>query len=210
MEDITNIISAIAAVMVAFIAWKGLNTWKEQLRGNAEYENGRKLLSAVYKIRNTVDQVRNPFASAGEIGSALKAAGYDVKFRDDDYHWKSQQALYLLRWNKVLEAITELDLAALEAEVFWGKDITEKLDILRRLLHKLIITINAYIKELEHPRRRDITEEEIMETNGILYALEKSANEGYSADFSEAIKQIEDFIRERLRLGSNKVFKKFP
>jgi hypothetical protein len=208
MEELTNIISALAAVAVVLIAYKGLSTWKEQLKGNVEFEIGRKLLRSLYRVRDAVGYVRNPFASASEIGAALKEAGFEVSFRDEDYHWKSQQALYMMRWKMALDAFTELDLASFEAEVLWGKDITEKLERLRRLLHKLNITIVTYIRDLQTPRRHDPSEEEIMESDDILYAKGGATEEGYSrskytAEFSDAINQIEDFIRPRLNLNLN-------
>jgi hypothetical protein len=73
-KDIFTVLASITAGIVAII---GLQTWKKQLKGKTEYELAQRLLMAVYKIRDAIYYVRNPFMSAGEINQALKDANVE-------------------------------------------------------------------------------------------------------------------------------------
>jgi hypothetical protein len=57
---IKDVLTAIAAVGAASIGLLGLATWRKQLKGRTEYELARRLLVAVYRIRNAVSYLRNP------------------------------------------------------------------------------------------------------------------------------------------------------
>ena len=57
VKDIITIASLTAA---AIIAGMGLYTWKNQLIGTAEYELAKRILKATYRLRDTLENVRNP------------------------------------------------------------------------------------------------------------------------------------------------------
>ena len=97
IKDISSIISGTILIVIAIM---GLQTWKRQLKGNTEYELARRFLSAVYKIRDAISYIRNPFVSAGEIASALQEANIEIDKSDSEYQVKRQNALYQKRWKK--------------------------------------------------------------------------------------------------------------
>jgi hypothetical protein len=66
-NDITAVVTAVkdlmtggAAIAAAVIAGAGLATWRRLLNGTTNYEVGRRLLRAVYKVREEVRYVRSP------------------------------------------------------------------------------------------------------------------------------------------------------
>ena len=55
-----EIVVAGAAVAAACIAYLGLAAWKKQLHGRSGYELARRLLRAVYSVRDRIVRVRTP------------------------------------------------------------------------------------------------------------------------------------------------------
>jgi hypothetical protein len=119
VKNIPDIVTALAAGIGAVVAVVGLNAWKKQLKGKTDYELARRYLRAVYKIRDAIKFVRNPFISLGEMEQALKERGSNQSTSD---HKETSRAVYSVRWKKVTEAGSDLTLELREAEVSWGKD----------------------------------------------------------------------------------------
>jgi hypothetical protein len=107
----------IASIGIAgYVALRGLQTWRDQLKGTANYELAKRLLKATYKLRDALQGVRNPFISAGEIRQAVTEAQLDIKHEDPDFHATSSTAVYQIRWKPVGEAYQALELEVIEAE----------------------------------------------------------------------------------------------
>ena len=58
------------AVFGVVIAWRGLSTWRTQLKGNVEHEAARRLYKAVLKLRDAMSHVRNPAIWPAEMVEA--------------------------------------------------------------------------------------------------------------------------------------------
>jgi hypothetical protein len=119
LKDAISIITSVALVLIGI---SGLETWKRQLRGNVEYDQSRKLLRAVYKVRDAIRIVRNPFMGTAEHITALERAGISTKeinSFDDKLRDKAFRLAYQGRLEKLSEAVSELNLVAFEAEVLW-------------------------------------------------------------------------------------------
>ncbi|GIV46059.1 MAG: hypothetical protein KatS3mg036_0877 [Ignavibacterium sp.] len=120
-STIKDIILLLVAIIGASSAIIGLKTWRKQLKGNTEYQLARRLMIAVYKSRDYVKLVRNPFMDGGEISQAFKEKNEDVPHHQDaKYGVKVDRAVYSMRWNKLNEALSELKIELLEAENYLG------------------------------------------------------------------------------------------
>ena len=201
IKDIITIISTIVIGVVAII---GLRAWRIQLRGKTEYELARRLLRSVYKVRDAIKLVRNPFASAGEISSALRDANIETSFGDPDYQARSQGALYQSRWKHIQEGLRDLDLEAFEAEVVWGREVIEIILPLRRQIGELYSHIEIYLKNLQEPSRRGYALKMAEKIDEVIYDFHDLVGSDSKNSFTNktvaAVKQIEDYIRPRLKL----------
>ena len=106
-----------AAITGAFIANKGLTTWKRQLSGNSEYELSRRILVTLYKYRDAINGVRNPFIWNYEMPTPpedqlKKMTPLQVSF------FGTQKA-YEARWESVQIERRNLYVHLLEAEAIW-------------------------------------------------------------------------------------------
>lgn len=182
--DIASYITALAAAWGLVVAIIGLNAWKKQLKGKTDYELARRYLKALYKMRNAFSHVRNPWVPIGESMAALKEKGYTEADHSDNR--KVNAAIYSRRWEKMMEASSDLDIESLEAEVSWGNEATGLLDEIYGLRGKLLSHINRLIEG----------QEEIRPDREILYEVE---GDKFSLEVKGAIKKIVDYLRPHLK-----------
>jgi hypothetical protein len=137
-----NSLVAVGALVVAIV---GLNTWRAQLRGTAEYELARRVLRAVLNVRDKISEVRNPLVSASETESDQE--GPPIGTLDETLR-AGQRRAYERRWNNLVKARSALRLELLEAEVLWGAAIRTP----ERQLNECIGELFAAMHLLVNPR----------------------------------------------------------
>ena len=197
---IKDIVTAIAAGTAAVIGVLGLRAWKAQLKGKTEYETARTLLRCVYKVRDAIRSVRNPLQGAGEIAQALKESGVVIERPDPRFQIASEEAVYQRRWVGVRDAWQELDLAAFEAEVLWGKDTRDVLAPLRACAAELYSYIQMHLRYVESPPKNPKPGQSENIDKVIYDGLDDPQENPFTRKMAEAVTGIEDFIRPRLRL----------
>lgn len=199
---VKDIITALSALAVAGIATLGLQTWKKELKGRTEYELARRLLRAVYKARHAIHLIRNPLMFAGEIVQSLQEANIQVDQHDERYNAISQRAVYTRRWQKVEDALTELQLDTFEAEVVWGQEASEKMRPLRKNVSTLFANIQIYLKHIEEPSRYTLDTETRQEMETVIYdpGLEDPSRNSFTVEITDSVRQIEEYLRPHLNL----------
>lgn len=141
----------IAAGIASYVAIVGLNTWRKQLTGTTEYELAREVLRAVYKLRDRVDMLRThrrSFAEENKI-DLEKAFQNQPRVNDQEFKLILQGEVLRLRWPAVQEALSEFELASIEAEVLFGPDVREKLDYLKEFVKQLANSCEVYYSFVE-------------------------------------------------------------
>src|SRR5258706_16347364 len=130
LSALKEVVVTAAAVTGATVALLGLNAWKRQMSGKTEYDVALRFLRTVYKLRDAVGLVRSPFMGAGEMAHAIKEA--DASPSTEGSPLAATAAAYELRWKSIMEAMSDIQLVAHEAEVLWGREPIELLDPLRK------------------------------------------------------------------------------
>ena len=179
---IKDIITGCAAAIAAYIAIKGYNTWKEQLRGRSEHELARRVLVAVYRVRDALQPILFIAEIEDEGAMALTPLDYsDLKKSLED------------KFEKLHEMETQLSVELLEAEAMWGDELAYKSRIqqLKGLGEQLDSVVYGF---------RRIPPEHLKEKL-------KNRNFDYSFDYRKFstnletnVRQIEDVLRPKLRL----------
>lgn len=184
LEVIKDVIIIITALVASLAAILGLSAWKKQLIGRNDYELARRYLRAVYKMRNAIRYVRNPFIPIAETTSALKKKG----LQESDFSDKKKVdwAVYSLRWEKISEAFSDLEIESIEGEVSWGKKLTENLENLYKLINELSININHYIDK----------DSNLKVNHSILYGLK---DDDFDKKIQTVVINIENYLRDYLR-----------
>ena len=184
--------TAAAAIAAAIVAALGLQTWKKQLHGSANYELARRLLRATYKVREAIRTVRVPFISIGEIIEARKAVGLEITGAGIESSGENERAAYKIRWDQLSTALIDFQAELLEAEALWGSPIRNSSASLSQCIREL----NAAIAEWLHGKTHlDPTRDE--HVTGIIYELGDS--NPFSERLAAAIGDIESQLRPHLK-----------
>ncbi len=184
-----------AAATTAYVAYKGLEKWKSELAGKADFEAARNFIRSVYKLRNAIEGCRSPFVSAVEFPENYRVgmAGLSDKEKGDAWLY-----VYNNRWEPVFEAIQEFDGSTLEAEALWGSEVKEKALALRHLAARLRASIDAYIRN-EYSGNQDFTDRDFGTRIRSDLNVSGLATDSLSPAIKDSIEDIETIIRPHLR-----------
>lgn len=141
-------LGAAAAMGTMVAAFLGLSTWRAQLHGGSDFELARRLLAAVYRMRNAIQRARSPLISAFEYadrpGRPPDESPFDVKLSSEDY-----AQVFERRYKPLDDARAELDALLLEAEALWGKAIAQPVTALRSITHELYGAVGQFVEEMK-------------------------------------------------------------
>ncbi len=190
-------VSSISAAGVAmYVALKGRQAWKRQLRGNADFDLARRVLRATYAVRHAVQLARAAFLTAAEMQSALASrteattavagAGKD----DDD----GEMAAYQIRWQRVNAALTDFHGVALEAEALWGQDAATKTAEVFRLANELHHAIQRWVNRTDRPLNCE-DDEKVLRT---VSEIDADGYRDYSDRFAAALAGVDNLTKPYL------------
>jgi hypothetical protein len=194
---ISNVVIAAAAVAAAVIAWRGLKTWRDELRGRTEYDLARRVMHAVYRVREAIRFVRSPHMLSGEYEGrpgrnpdAITSDSADVRYA------------YQARWGKVSEAMVELDAVSLECEVLWGSSLSQARAELAKCLAELQVNVMKHLRASDNAgltflSRKPMTAEELKANDAIIWEI--SDQDAFGDRVQAAVALFEDRMRLRLR-----------
>lgn len=177
--NIINSAIALATLIGVIIAAFGLSTWRKQLKGTYDYELAKKTLFSVYKLRDALKYVRQPFLSVGEAS-------------EDDGNIPWEQSAYINRWKEVREALVMLETNSLECEVVWGKGVPDARKSINPLIGQLNHAMIMYFRSLTDKKWQD----DFQKLENTLY--EKNEFDKYNEELKKRIKEFEDILKPHL------------
>lgn len=195
---LSDVAVGMAAVVAAYVAWRGLKTWKEQLSGTSEYELARRVLRALYTHRNAINGVRHPFMSVEEMPEPEDAGEMS---REQVRHHGIAKA-YQARWDRVMAARRELDAELLEAEVLWGAELGSRFKAIEALERELFVAVGTHVQQHDpalHARRREALERRAATRRDVLFGNFDDGPDPYLSEYVAAVRAIEDYLRPHLR-----------
>lgn len=195
-NDLFGGLTWLVALGGLYVADAGLKTWKQQIRGTAEYELARRLLRETYRLREALAQVR----FSGMSGSEMPKPESTIGMSEAEKSHYGLAGAYRNRWRAVSEARTSLDAERLEAEVVWDRTIGVTLYLpLFQLQAKLLTNMQNFLT-LQDPRiseiRRRALEKHEAEIDEILF--DSTQKDAFAKAVDEAILAIEERLRPHL------------
>ncbi len=198
-KDALQAIFAVVGIVVAIL---GLRTWKQQLAGKAEYELATRLLRTIYTVRDRVRSLRSPFISAGEMYAAGKEKVDDEKELNRllNQNDKLAEFAYQVRWERVQEAVSDLVVEELEAEVLWENKVKSKFKPFYDCLSDLQFSLEDYLSM----RRGDydpVSDEDMLERKRVVlrgWGTRADQKDEFGNRFSTAIQELTQEIRPYL------------
>ena len=184
LEIIKDLVTVLGISIASYVAIVGLSAWKKQLKGKTDYELARRYLRSVYKVRDAVKDVRNPFIPIEEMSLALKESGLsETDFSD---RGKYNRAVYSKRWKKVVEAGTDLNVELLEAEVSWGRGAFDAQKDFDNSIRKLFMNLKLFLEGHALSEERDI-----------IYDM--GEKDVFSKEINKGVQKIEEYLKPHLK-----------
>ncbi|MGV0981011.1 MAG: hypothetical protein ACOYB0_01480 [Polynucleobacter sp.] len=188
-----------AAITGAVVAIKGLGTWRRQLQGQSEYDLSRRILVSLFKYRDALNTVRNPFMWNSEMPSPSEDEAKLMTREKIQYYGTSKA--YEARWNNVQKERANLYADLLEAEALWGKELNDLFKVVFLLQHELFICINRYL-EVINPDTDDMSKKSTHsiknKSRDIMYSDLSDEGDDFQKDLMASIKNIEKYLKPKL------------
>ena len=195
---IKDVLLGAAAVITASVAVVGLQRWRLELRGKADFEAARALARATYKLRDELAMCRTPFVRAHEFPPSYNSS----KSRTPQQEAEGWAHMYKTRWQPVWSAIQEFDTQALEAEALWGTAAREKTQALRACVKELNVAIEAVIDDKAAGGQNFATDRELgKRMRATASASGNDQSNELSKSIASAVKGIEELLRPHLARG---------
>jgi hypothetical protein len=201
ISAVADALMAIAGVTAVVIGVRGLRTWREQMKGQADYELARRVLRATYKVRDAFSTVRNPFISPEELGGALRNAGVETSGLTWQDHPRGLGLVYGGRFAEIYASLRELESEAVEAEILWGTAIQDALGTFKLCAYELKEAIDQYISWRVDPDRYafDDLEEEQRTKDIVHMPFTGDRKDEFAFRLQPIIRKVEAVVKPHLR-----------
>jgi len=209
-KEVLSYSSIYLGLIGIIIAWQGLDVWKKQLKGNAEYDTSRRILFLVYKVRRGVEIVRNPFMSIYE----MLDFEFPENLSDDEKLKMGTRKAYGKRFKLLNESRDQLLVDILEAEVLWGNTIRKETYELLTIVKQLDFAVSDYLKMQSEDGRREMGADYLKtrqkEVHSIIWDLspnqiEINPEDKFAVELSEKIKPIEEYLKPYIHKTVEKI-----
>ena len=191
---IKDIFLAGAAVTTAYVAYTGVEKWKKELRGKADFDVARELAKSMYYLRNEIQYCRSPFYSMSEFPENYKGSIGNHSPEEEGQAWAH---MFANRWDGVGDAIEDFETATLEAEALWGAAIREKTGAIRKLVAELRSSIEAVISD-KYSGGQNFKDKEFGEQMMANIAATSTEENAFSQRMEKAISDLESELRPYL------------
>ena len=199
---VRDIIVAVAAIVTAYAAWRGVSEWQKQLRGQTEYQTARLVLHTTYKVRSAISMVRSPFMSAGEMTSGvheLDPEAKDLPPKSDEAQSRRLAAGYGKRWQPLADAMEELATARYEAEAIWGPAAAVCLNDVKGCAVELGSSIQMYLLRERDGFYPPVSDDFDKKVQAVVFGGGGEADDEFSVKIRQAFESVEAFYRPKLK-----------
>lgn len=169
VQLVTDVIVAAAALGGVIIAGLGLHTWKSEMRGRDEYDLARRILTAVYKVRNVTRHVRESAMHSGEWRDRPGRNSTDSITNPIETDWEDTAYAYQRRLDGLRAELDRLDLALLEAEALWDDLLKRPSEEIQKCCRELAGAIRRYLRARMPNTRYTYSAEEMKSIEAIVW-----------------------------------------
>ncbi len=196
ISGVSDVIVALCAVVTAGAAAIGLNTWKEKVKGSAEYDLAKQTLKNLYAVENAFRIVRNPTVWDHEYPEKYRVSGLQ------DQRIKKHEAMeyvYENRWKSLAAAFEALENTMYLVRAEWGTEQEDKIKSLRACKHMLNSALNNYLDSINKntpPSRLEELKNEHKNISDTIYCTFDNKSEvKFEKDLRLAVHAFEIWLR---------------
>lgn len=137
---IKDVIVASAAIATSFVAWRGVEKWRSEESGKADFDLARRLGKAVYKYRDALRAARTPLVSRSEYPADFNHGGASTAELEAAWSY-----IFRARWKPLQEAAAEVRLLSHEVAALWGEQAHQAVDELLRSANVVYFSMVSYV-----------------------------------------------------------------
>jgi hypothetical protein len=195
---VKDVLLGLSAVSAAVFAYLGLDAWRKELKGKAEYELAKNVLKSAYRVRESFKHVRHPAIFQYEYPPDMTDHIGHLK---PEHDYEGTAHVYETRWKKMDEAFRELEEHHLAAQVEWGAEFQDVIKKLRSCRADLLVTIQQFLERKKNPHGASrSTAEERAEERSVLYHLgSDSKHDKFTPEIDAAVDEFEKWLRPHIR-----------
>ncbi|MCL2468962.1 MAG: hypothetical protein FWF24_01855 [Alphaproteobacteria bacterium] len=155
ISTIASIITALATLSMAVVAWRALRTWRKEFIGKKKIDLACQIMESVYDIQDLLWFARKPHRTSSDLEwvklqKEKHGFGEDTEVHENKLHYLLP--LYIFHTN--MEATEGLSMSQNKAQLYWDDNITELFDELRGCLWRVKEAskelYNSRVPEEEH------------------------------------------------------------
>lgn len=193
-----DVLLGVAAVVTSIVAVRGLQSWRRELEGRAEFDTAKGLLKAMYKLREELQVFRSRFfTSNSEFPESYGLIGK----RSAEEEAQAWDYVYKNRWRPVERAVQDFDTHTLEAEALWGDEIRTKAKVLRCCATDVYIAIDPVVSDKVSGGENFESDKKFGQEMNMRISAVKENENSLSKEIANSVANIEDFLRPRLKRG---------
>jgi hypothetical protein len=185
-----------AATVTAIVALVGLQNWRRELKGRAEFETAFRFIKSAYKLRDELHICRSPLIRMHEFPEDYVGSGTQNTAKEKVQAWVY---VYKNRWEPVWSAIQDFDAHTLESEALWGSDMKERAEKLRACVGEVDTSIDAIIKDIQSGGENFKSDPEFGQKMRSNVEATRKDDNALTKQISDAIESIEDVVRPHLK-----------
>lgn len=193
-----DVVVVAAPATGAWVAVKGLSTWRRQLKGQSDYNLAKDVLINIYKYRDALFFVRHPLITGAELKLPEGVDEKQLKYAEVNY--LQTAAAYENRWNKVVEVRSKLLTNIVEIEALWGADLAQQLKNIFAHEKDLMFNISCYLRLINpsvDAEDKKFDKEHV--DRKMLYDTLKDESDTFRGEFKKTLAPFENEMREKLK-----------
>lgn len=164
-QILTGFLNLVAAGVVAFTAWRGLSTWRQEARAKRGMELGEQVLTLGYECADVIRHMRNPFSMSTEQ-DAIKRREAES---DGAYHARRTYEPTFLRYQASKDKFAELLALRYRSAALLTEEHGKAIEDVQRLANDLIHAANqAHWIAVQLARDQSMFERNFTQYNALL------------------------------------------
>ncbi|WP_448309539.1 hypothetical protein [Pantoea sp. PGP6] len=193
-----DIVLTLTAITGAYVALKGLSTWKRQISGQANYNLSKNLLVNLYKYRDIISSIRHPAMSGRELNQSSQEEVANMSASQIRFH--NTHKAYEARWKRISEVRPEIYANIIEAEALWGDEISKLWDEVTKKETDLLIALRDYLDYINPEIDRFDKEHLKSEHRNVRrIVFEGGDDDTFKSEFDARLDEITKYIKKIIR-----------
>jgi len=190
-----EVVLGISAVVVAGVAWVGLQTWKRELTGKAKFEAAQKMMRLTLKFQANLEGVRSPFLGYAEYANRAKhpEEPESVSHVVDEWYARTN------RINAVFENLTQIIEVKWETEILLNESSVQSIEEVVKSLRESYTDLASAIASYFEIRCDEVRTGDLYQDQEWLKGLRETISSVQDDDYKKKVDNAIDILSSTLK-----------